>query len=242
MKKSVEQIEKPILLLFDIDGTILSTHGLPRKAMKRVLERRFNYFSYDDSYNYSGRTDWQIVDHLLDIGEIEYPRNIDSLKIIFNDFSVELEKEITNGLKPHVYDGVSELIQALHKSDNCYLGLLTGNIADGARIKLEAAKLYDFFPSGAFGDDAKNRNDLADIAIQRLEKYYKISFDKNNTWIVGDSIHDVRCANENGLCSLAVCTGMTTRSELENELPQFIVESFEDTESILEIICNGTTL
>ena len=63
--------EQPQLLLFDIDGTILSTKGVPRKAMKRVLERRFNSFTYDDDYNNSGRTDWQIVDHLLDYGKID---------------------------------------------------------------------------------------------------------------------------------------------------------------------------
>jgi len=158
---------QPKLLLFDIDGTLLSTHGIPRKAMKRVLERRFNNFTYDDSYNYSGRTDWEIVEHLLDFGKIDYPRDYESLKIIFLDFAHELDKEIQNGLIPHVYLGVSNLIKTLHNINECYLGLLTGNIARGARIKLQAVKLYDYFPLGAFGDDSKHRNDLANIAINR---------------------------------------------------------------------------
>ena len=75
------------LLLFDIDGTILSTKGVPRKAMKRVLERRFNNFTYDDDYNYSGRTDWQIVEHLLIHAKIDYPRDYQSLKVIFMEFA-----------------------------------------------------------------------------------------------------------------------------------------------------------
>jgi phosphoglycolate phosphatase len=207
--------------------------------MKRVLERRFNHFNYDDSYNYSGRTDWQIVDQLLDQGKIDYPRNFESLSIIFVEFAQELEKEIKNGLKPHVYEGVFDLIQTLHNNNKCSLGLLTGNIAEGARIKLQAAKLFDYFPIGAFGDDAKNRNDLAEVAINRAQEYHNIEINKNDTWIIGDSIHDVRCAQANDLRCLAVCTGFTSRLELEKENPEFIVDNFENTDQILDIIFNG---
>ena len=227
------------LLLFDIDGTLLSTHGVPRKAMQRVLERRFNKFTYDDSYNYSGRTDWEIVEHLLDFGKINYSRDYESLKIIFLDFASELDKEIQNGLIPHVYFGVAKLIKTLHNLNECHLGLLTGNISQGARLKLQAVNLYDYFPLGAFGDDAKHRNDLADVAISRAQKYHDIEIDKNDTWIIGDSVYDIRCAHANNLHSLAVCTGLTPRSALEKEKPEFIVDTFEDTGQIVDIIFNG---
>ena len=233
------KISRQKLLLFDIDGTILSTKGAPRTAMKRVLERRFNHFNFDDSYNYSGRTDWQIVDHLLDQGKINYPRNYESLSMIFMDFAHELEKEINNGLTPHVYNGVSNLIRTLHDNSECNLGLLTGNITEGARIKLQAVKLFDYFPIGAFGDDAKNRNDLAEVAINRAQEYHDMAINKNDTWIIGDSIYDVRCAKANNLHCLAVCTGFTSRMELEKENPEFIVDNFEDTDQILDIFFTG---
>ena len=230
---------KDKLLLFDIDGTILSTKGVPRRAMKTVLERQFNYFSYDDEYNYSGRTDWQIVDHLLDFGNIDYPRDFESLKVIFDNFADELENELKSGLVPFVYDGVINLIESLHQMEECNLGLLTGNIAKGAQLKLTAVDLYKYFPTGAFGDDAKDRNDLADIAIKRAREHHGTETDKNNTWIIGDSVHDIRCAHANNLRSLAVCTGLTTREELEKENPEFIVDTFEDKQQIINIFMNG---
>ena len=227
------------LLFFDIDGTILSTKGVPRKAMKRVLERRFNNFTYDDAYNYSGRTDWQIVDHLLDYGKIDYPRDYESLKIIFLEFAEELEKEIQNGLIPLVYDGVVKLIKTLDEMNNCNLGLLTGNIARGAKLKLQAVELHKYFPIGAFGDDAKERNDLVDVAINRAQSFHDAKVIKKNTWIIGDSIYDIRCAHANNLRSLAVCTGLTSRKELEKENPEYIVDTFEDTFQIIDIFLNG---
>lgn len=231
--------KKTKLLLFDIDGTILSTKGVPRKAMRKVLEKKFHYFSYDDDYNYSGRTDWQIVEHLLDYAKIEYPRDFESLNKIFLGFAHELELEINNGLIPHVYSGVSKLLQELHNRDDFYLGLLTGNITMGAKLKLQAVDLFKYFPIGAFGDDAKNRNDLADVAIKRSIQVFGNYIDRKNIWIIGDSIYDIRCAHANNLCSLAVCTGLTSRKELEQENPDFIVDNLEDTKQVINIFLNG---
>lgn len=224
------------LLLFDIDGTLLSTRGIPRRAMAKVLQKRFNSFKYDDEFNYSGRTDWEIVEHLLDFAEIEFPRHINSLKMVFADFAHELETEINNGLKPHVFPGVYELLNYLNNNSGFCLGLLTGNIAAGAKLKLEAAELYNYFPIGAFGDDAKKRNNLADIAIGRANEFYNKSFDKKNIWIIGDSIYDIHCAQVNNLRCLAVSTGLTPRTELEKENPEYIVDDFSNKKEIIHII------
>ncbi len=224
------------LLLFDIDGTLLSTHGIPRMAMERVLQKRYNNFNYDNDYNYSGRTDWEIIEHLLKFAGIEFPGNYEYLEKIFSAFAVELEAEIKNGLIPLIYPNVLELLKRLKNSSKIKMGLLTGNIAKGAQLKLESAGMLEYFPLGAFGDDAKERNKLADIAIKRAKNIFGNNINKKNTWIIGDSIYDIRCAKVNRLPCLAVCTGLTSRKELEKEKPDYIVDDFSNLDYVLNIL------
>ena len=224
------------LFLFDIDGTLISARGMPRKAMTRVLKKRYDNFQYDTNFNFSGRTDWEIVEHLL-----TFDRRIVSEKTvieILDEFAKELQIELQNGKKPIIHRGVEILLRELDNIRNAYLGLVTGNISRGARIKLTAAGLYDYFPVGGFGDDAKERRALPKFAIERAADHYEMSFSNKNIWIIGDSIHDIDCAKVNNLRSLAVCTGWTPRSDLEKVQPEFLVEDLADLDNILNIFMN----
>jgi phosphoglycolate phosphatase-like HAD superfamily hydrolase len=119
------------------------------------------------------------------------------------------------------------------------LGLVTGNIAEGARIKLEAVDLYKYFPIGGFGDDSKDRNDLPPIAQKRAETYYRVNFATDDIWIIGDSVHDIYCAQKNGLRCLAVSTGWTSREKLANADPEFLEDNLSDTQKIQDILLNS---
>jgi phosphoglycolate phosphatase len=228
---------KSKLLLFDIDGTLISTHGMPRKAMSRVLERRYKNFHYDTDFNFSGRTDWEIVEHLL-----KFDRRMISeqtVEEILEEFAVELHLELKNGKKPLIHPGVEKLLRELDQSKNVFLGLVTGNISRGAQIKLTAAGIYDYFPVGGFGDDARKRRALPKFAIERAITYYNTNFDNKNIWIIGDSIYDIDCAKVNNLRSLAVCTGWTPCAELKAVKPEYLVENLSDLDKILNIFLNN---
>jgi phosphoglycolate phosphatase-like HAD superfamily hydrolase len=225
------------LFLFDIDGTLISTHGLPRRAMRTVLNKRFDDFSYDDKFNFSGRTDWEIVEYLLHFDAKSV--NQELIHDILHEFSIELEQELQNGKKPYIYAGVEVLLQKLHIAQDVYLGLVTGNIKKGAHLKLRAAGLSHYFPVGGFGDDSKYRNDLAPIAIQRAKDHYKFEIDKRNIWIIGDSVYDVICAQKNALRCLAVGTGWTQFEELEGVNPEYLVRDLSDLNKILNILLNS---
>jgi len=80
----------PRLILFDIDGTLISAHGIPRRAMARVLKKRFPGFKYDYSFNFSGRTDWEIVEHMLSFDRRTV--TTDLIFRIFLDFLCKVKK------------------------------------------------------------------------------------------------------------------------------------------------------
>jgi beta-phosphoglucomutase-like phosphatase (HAD superfamily) len=91
---------KPKLLLFDIDGTLISARGIPKKAMATVLARRYSTFQYDQSYDFSGRTDPEIIEYLLRYDNREFSDTL--IKEILRDFCIELEKEFFDGHRPEI--------------------------------------------------------------------------------------------------------------------------------------------
>ena len=224
----------PKLLLFDIDGTLISARGLPKTAMGNVLKKRYNSFTYDQDYDFSGRTDHEIIEYLLKFDNRKFTDLL--IKEILQEFCLELQHQFTENNQPKIHPGVSDLIKELNSMPNVFLGLVTGNIAKGARIKLEAANLYHYFPIGGFGDDSKHRSDLPPIAMTRAEAFYDIKFKINDIWIIGDSIHDITCAQENNLRCLAVTTGWTSRETLSKKNPEFLETDLSDFNRILEIL------
>jgi phosphoglycolate phosphatase len=224
----------PKLLLFDIDGTLLSTHGIPRQAMSTVLKRRFSEFNYDTGFNFSGRTDWEIVEHLLRFDD--RPCDDELVHRILDDFGAELEIVLQNGRHPLIYPGVRPLLDKLYESERFYLGLVTGNIAKGARIKLTKAGLDHFFAIGGFGDDSNNRNDLPPLAITRAEKQFGCSFERKNIWVIGDSPRDIGCARHNDLKALAVSTGWTSYEDLHASDPDHLVRDFTAVDEIIGVL------
>ena len=227
----------PKLLLFDIDGTLISARGIPRKAMATVLSKRFSNFRYDDSYDFSGRTDPQIIEHLLQNDHRDFSDTL--VKDILMDFCSELGKEFYDGYKPEIHPGVKELIHCMNMTENVFLGLVTGNVSEGARIKLESADLQHYFPIGGFGDDSKDRNDLPPIAQKRAESHYNKYFEPENIWIIGDSVHDISCAQNNDLRCLAVSTGKTSTKDLSVVNPEFLEADLSDLERIKKILLHS---
>jgi phosphoglycolate phosphatase-like HAD superfamily hydrolase len=137
-----------------------------------------------------------------------------------------LGQEIENaGQNYKLHIGVRELIDELSTYQRICLGLLTGNVERGARMKLAPFGLNEYFPIGAFGCDSASRLELPAVAQQRGKSYYDIDFKPEDIIIIGDSIHDVRCANHYGAISVAVTTGRTTKEELMQENPDYLVDN-----------------
>ncbi|HET9471317.1 MAG TPA: HAD hydrolase-like protein, partial [Usitatibacter sp.] len=141
------------LVLFDIDGTILTDRGASRAAFAEALARVYGFDGDLSRYDFSGRTDPQIAHMVLrDAGhsaeDIER-----ALPRLWELYLAGLERNATPE-RVRVMPGIPELLAALEAHDDVVLALLTGNIERGARLKLGGAGLNDYFPFGAFGSDS----------------------------------------------------------------------------------------
>lgn len=223
------------LVLFDIDGTLLSAGRAARESVLAALARVYGWkASNGHSHDFSGKTDPQIVCELVekDVGkEVCHSLLPAALDAYLEEFSRRLSPDAVV-LKP----GVAELLSCLAAGSGVTLGLLTGNLERGARMKLEPPGFNPYFPFGAFGSDSPDRYCLPSIAIERARARTGRLFSGKEIVIVGDSIHDVACGRSLGVRAVAVATGPTPRERLAAEAPDALLESFADVDAAARAI------
>jgi phosphoglycolate phosphatase len=224
------------LVLFDIDETLIYSDGAGRRAVSGAIAKLFKVPPEAAQVSMSGKTDPQILHEILTnagMSEAEYQERVPEFTEVYLQ-ALERELESANTYKLHM--GVCELINELDRHEHALLGLLTGNIERGARLKLQRFDLNKYFPVGAYGSDAMDRMALPEIAKQRGEKHYGQSFEPGQLVIIGDAENDIRCAKGFGAKSLAVNTGRTTREQLAALSPDYLFSSLVDTQAILAAI------
>lgn len=191
-------------ILFDIDGTLIDAG----KAGTRSITRAFyELFSIEDAFTditLAGKTDIQIIKEAL----VFYGLSIEDslLHDLLSRYLKNLKNEANNG-RGHAKPGVKELLHTLNTLHECVLGLLTGNVEQGARIKLSTFGLNEYFSVGAFGDDNEDRNLLLPIAVEKLRKIQNINISFSDCIVIGDTPSDVECSKPYGATSIAVATG-----------------------------------
>lgn len=224
------------LILFDIDETMISSDGAGRRAIGRALADLFEIDPSKITMRMSGRTDPQILSEIFKAAgkdEKEFEARRDEM---FDHYISILGEEIKKANRYIIHEGVVELLDALEVHERAYLGLLTGNIERGARMKLERFDLNKYFPMGAYGSDSGDRMELPEIATTRARAHYNVEFDPEQVVIVGDSIYDVLCAKGYGAKSIAVNTGVTSRQELEETDPDHLFDTLKDTRALVDAI------
>lgn len=229
----------PKLVLFDIDGTLVLTGGAGLRAMNRAFDEIVGAptglpastpTEALSGIPVAGRTDWIIVQDTL--ARLGRQLDDDLLGRLRERYVQHLRQEIAqpgqgfNGTLP----GVSALLETLHPREDVYLGLLTGNFKDGARIKLERFDLWRYFRCGAFGDDSPDRNALVPVAVERATACGMPSFVAADIIVVGDTPNDVACAQAVGAVPVAVATGSFTAEQLRECGAAVVFETLEDTD------------
>ena len=171
------------LILFDIDGTLIDSGGAGVRSLNLAMEELFSLDNAFQGISMAGKTDTQIIKE----GLMKYDLLPDgSIDAVINAYLKHLKREIQNDRK-HVKPGIYEVLDELKDLCDSGLGLLTGNLEAGARIKLEPFMLNRYFPTGAFGSDDEDRNNLLPIAVKRFEELFHKRIEIDSCIIVGDT-------------------------------------------------------
>ena len=226
------------LFLFDVDGTLLSARGLGRAALAHALERVFGAAGALDGYDLRGKTDPRIVHDVL--GAAGIPRETIEARAAecFDVYVHELDALLGDGSAVRVMPGVPALVEALAARADAVVGLLTGNIEAGARLKLRPTGLLPWFRVGAFGSDDMDRRRLPPIARERARRLVGHEFGFDRVTIIGDTPHDVDCARACGAVAVAVATGRYAPEELAACAPDLLFGDFSDVDRALAALTN----
>lgn len=222
------------MILFDIDGTLIDSGGAGVRSLALAFQDLFSIPDAFSAISMAGKTDTQIIREGLiawglSSGDGAVPR-------VIATYLSHLRREVVNDRR-HMKRGVAELLAALsEEADRMRLGLLTGNIERGARIKLDPFGLNVHFPFGAFGDDDEDRNNLLPFAVQRHRALYGTDVAFDRCVIVGDTPRDVECAKRYGAASVAVATGPYGVDELIQSGADRVLEDLTDIGAIREAL------
>ena len=222
------------LILFDIDGTL--TRGGPAKvAFHTAMLETFGTAGAIESHDFSGKTDPQIVRELLTDAGLDDDAIDARLAELWDRYIEELEARIVDN-PMRLLPGVRSLIEALDAELDVALGLVTGNIIRGARVKLGSVGLAERLTVGGYGSDHEIREHLPAIALERAFEAWGVRFAADSAIIVGDTHRDVECGKYEGMRTVAVATGRIPRARLEKAGADAVFDDLSDIDSVMEVL------
>jgi phosphoglycolate phosphatase len=225
------------LVLFDIDGTVLLCDGAGNRAVRRALAEVYGT-SGPREHAFGGKTDRQIVRELLRRdGHADDHIDIHMGQALSRYLEILAEELGSPGHRVRILPGVIPLLDALEARSDVIVGLLTGNLLEGARAKLAAVGIdHARFEVGAYGSDHEMRAQLPSIARQRAHDSRGHYVDGEDIVIIGDTPADVHCGQSLGVRAIAVATGHYSTAELSASGAFRAFDDLSDTGSIIDAI------
>jgi phosphoglycolate phosphatase len=221
-----------LLVLWDIDGTLVDSAGHGRFAFEEAFEAVIG--GVPDWVEYAGRTDHQIALSMLN-------NSAEHLSAVLEQLVAKLAvRKSAIATEGRVYPGVPETLAALHEADGVINSLLTGNLEANAAVKVGAFGLERWldFEAGAYGSDPhERRSDLVAIARERAAARYGQT---TGAVLVGDTPLDVLAAREAGARAVAVATGFADLDSLRASEPDALLQDLSDTEAAIRAITAST--
>jgi phosphoglycolate phosphatase-like HAD superfamily hydrolase len=222
------------LILFDIDGTLV-WGGPAKHAFVDALVETYGTSGSVEMVSFAGKTDPQIARELLVGAGLQRAEIDEGLERLWERYLAHLEERLSDD-PVEVLPGVGDLLSVLAEHDDIGVGLLTGNIHGGARLKLDSGGLWGHFRFGSYGSDHEERDELPAIAVSRARALWGDLVRAEAAIVVGDTPRDVACGRAGGTRTLAVATGSYSLQELEAVGPDHVLPDLSATLDVLDLL------
>jgi len=224
------------LILFDIDGTLIDSGGAGNRAFSMALKSAYGLEGGLNGVRLDGKTDLQILREVLDRYGTVLESREELIQTLFDRYLAFLRRELERvGERYRVLPGVTDLLSLLEQDASFLLGIASGNIESGARLKLERGGLNRFFRLGGFGSDSESRTELIKTAMKRGEDHAHPSVIES-TIVIGDTPRDILHGKEAGAEVVAVASGYYSLAQLKEHDPDLCVESLVPMDQIVEFL------
>jgi phosphoglycolate phosphatase-like HAD superfamily hydrolase len=218
--------------LFDIDGTLISSGGAGKRALEEALASEFGITQPIEKLLLSGRTDRAIMQDLFRMHALEEsPANRKRLRAGY----LRHLPACLAAAQGRVLPGIAAFLERLRAEEKAGIGLLTGNLREGARLKLGHFDLFQHFAFGGYGDDHLDRDDVAREALAAVHERFNGSICPERIWVIGDTPLDIRCARSIGARVAAVGTGWHSLEELAAHEPDLLLSDLSDPTLLLRL-------
>lgn len=218
------------IILFDIDGTLVKAGGAGVRALDHAVKAMTGHPRACDSVQIQGATDKSNFVNAFKVGKGRKP-SAKELAELTARYVARLPAEVKASLKAKKYSklkGVEEFLEKLSVLPGVMVGLGTGNLKDGAFIKLGPSGLLKYFAFGGYGCDSHQRSEVLEKAVERAAKLAKAGIKPGEVFVIGDTHRDVEAAKEAGYHSAVVLDGFGEPKALMRSNPELMAKDFSD--------------
>ena len=231
MREGMEK-QKNILLLWDIDGTLMSCRDDGTKALNELFRRWTGVERALGEIKVGTAMDSAILGSLMERFRIPFEEK----ERMITEFAEILKDILDRNETKRALPGIKEILATLTEQENVYMGILTSNFKIGADLKLDSVGLKDYFSFGGYGDIEGEKWHAAKLAVETAEKKAGEPFAKESIYLIGDTCYDIRCARKLGVRSIAVATGWTDQETLREAQPDYFFADLSDPQAFYDII------
>ena len=225
------------LVLFDVDGTLLTPGPVPRRALGEALSTYLGLPVELSFHEVAGFTDPTIIQNALArYGDLQAVKSA-AVEEILGNYLAMLAERLPKSDAVQLFPGAKELVMAC-RDEGWTVALLTGNVEPAARLKLDRTGLWPLFAFGVFGNDGNSREDLPWLAREKAFEVLSVTFSTGNIILVGDTPNDAHIARLDTIHSLIVCRREEPewRAAIMAESPTWLVDDFKNVPALMQLM------